>query len=148
MIIGTLTVPVHLHGLGSIKDKRKIVKSLIERLKSRFNASVSEIEALDNKRLAVIGIAVVSNEGRFVEEQMDTIVQFIQQDGRFDDTSVWVEGERRLVTLKGCVQSQAQSEALEKAVWLVDDVMGVINLLQVGTDAAAARYPLALPQKP
>ncbi|HPY78145.1 MAG TPA: DUF503 domain-containing protein [Anaerohalosphaeraceae bacterium] len=83
MIIGTLTVPVHLHGLGSIKDKRKIVKSLIERLKSRFNASVSEIEALDNKRLAVIGIAVVSNEGRFVEEQMDTIVQFIQQDGRF-----------------------------------------------------------------
>jgi len=46
------------------------------------------------------------------------------------------------------VQSQAQSEALEKAVWLVDDVMGVINLLQVGTDAAAARYPLAVPQKP
>ena len=74
--------------------------------------------------------------------------RYIQQDGRFDDTSVWVVGERRLVTLKGCVQSQAQSDALEKAVWLVDDVMGVINLLQVGTDAAAARYPLAVPQKP
>ena len=56
--------------------------------------------------------------------------RYIQQDGRFDDTSVWVLGERRLVTLKGCVQSQAQSDALEKAVWLVDDVMGVINLLQ------------------
>ena len=72
----------------------------------------------------------------------------IREDGRFGDTSVWVLGERRLVTLKGCVQSQAQSDALEKAVWLVDDVMGVINLLQVGTDAAAARYLLALPQKP
>ncbi len=83
MVIGTLTVPVHLHGLGSIKDKRRIVKSLVERLRSRFNASVSEVDALDNKRLAVIGIAVVSNEGRFVEEQLDTIVRFIQQDGRF-----------------------------------------------------------------
>jgi uncharacterized protein YlxP (DUF503 family) len=83
MVIGTLTVPVHLHGLGSIKDKRRIVKSLVERLRSRFNASVSEVDALDNKRLAIIGIAVVSNEGRFVEEQMDTIVSFIQQDGRF-----------------------------------------------------------------
>jgi hypothetical protein len=42
------------------------------------------------------------------------------------------------------VQSQAQSEALEKAVWLVDDVMGVINLLQVGTARDNLRYP-ALP---
>ena len=81
-------------------------------------------------------------------EIIPRVQRYIQQDGRFDDTSVWVLGERRLVTLKGCVQSQAQSDALEKAVWLVDDVMGVINLLQVGTDAAAARYPLAVPQKP
>lgn len=83
MIVGILTVPIHLHGLGSIKDKRKIVKSIIERLRSRFNASVSETDAQDNKRLAIIAIAVVSNESRFVEEQLDTIVHFIQQDGRF-----------------------------------------------------------------
>lgn len=78
-------------------------------------------------------------------EIIPRVQQYIRQDGRFDDTSVWVLGERRLVTLQGCVQSQAQSDALEKAVWLVDDVMGVINLLQVGTDAAAARYPLLRP---
>ena len=51
-------------------------------------------------------------------------------------------GERRLVTLMGCVQSQTQSAALEKAVWLVDDVMGVINLLQVGTARDGVRYPV------
>ena len=83
MVIGTLTVPMHLHGLGSLKDKRKIVKSLIERLRSRFNASVSEVAAQDNKRLAVIGIAVVTNEGPFLQQQLDTIVNFIRQDGRF-----------------------------------------------------------------
>ena len=68
---------------------------------------------------------------------------YIREDGRFADTSVWVLGERRLVTLMGCVQSAEQARALEKAVELVDDVMGVINLLQVGTERGAARYPLA-----
>ena len=45
----------------------------------------------------------------------------------------------------GCVQSAEQAQALEKAVELVDDVMGAVNLLQVGTDPGAARYPLAEP---
>jgi hypothetical protein len=68
----------------------------------------------------------------------------IQQDGRFNDTSVWVLGERRLVTLTGCVQTPEQSAAIEKAVGLVDDVMGVINLMGVGT-AEKPRYKVALP---
>jgi hypothetical protein len=83
MIVGTMTVPIHLHGLGSLKDKRRIVKSVIERLRSRFNVSVSEVAAQDNKRIALIGIAVVSNESRFVEEQIDQITAFIREDGRF-----------------------------------------------------------------
>jgi len=58
---------------------------------------------------------------------------YLRQDGRFNDTSLWVLGERRLVTLKGCVQSQEQALAMERAVLLVDDVMGVINQLMVGT---------------
>ncbi len=95
-----------------------------------------------------VGRCRLPNSYLYDAEIIPRVQRYIQQDGRFDDTSVWVLGERRLVTLQGCVQSQAQSDALEKAVWLVDDVMGVINLLQVGTDAAAARYPLAVPQKP
>ena len=54
-------------------------------------------------------------------------------DGRFDDTTVWVLGERRIVTLMGCVRTKEQSEQMEKAVMLVDDVMGVVNQLMVGT---------------
>ena len=76
-------------------------------------------------------------------EIIPRVQRYIREEGRFDDTSVWVLGERRLVTLMGCVQSAEQAQALEKAVELVDDVMGVINLLQVGTERSAARYPLA-----
>ena len=92
-----------------------------------------------------VGRCRLPNSYLYDAEIIPRVQRYIQQDGRFDDTSVWVLGERRLVTLKGCVQSQAQSDALEKAVWLVDDVMGVINLLQVGTARGAARYPLAVP---
>ena len=83
MIIGTASVHIHLHGMGSLKDKRKIVKSLIGRLQSRFNFSVSEIDAHDNKAKAIIGLSVVSNDGNFVQEQLDKVISFIQQDGRF-----------------------------------------------------------------
>ena len=83
MIIGTLTIQMHLHGVGSLKDKRKIVKSLIGRLKSRFNFSVAEVDANDSKSLAIIGLATVSNDHTFIEKNLDTVLNFINGDSRF-----------------------------------------------------------------
>jgi hypothetical protein len=73
------------------------------------------------------------NSYLYDKEIIPRVQQYLRLDGRFNDSSVWLLGERRLVTLMGCVASRDQLEALEKAVWLVDDVMGVINLLMVGT---------------
>lgn len=78
-----MTAQLHLHGIYSLKDKRSVVKSLVERLKSRFNVSVSEVDHNDSKLTAVIGMATVSNEGRFVNEQFDKIISFMRNDGRF-----------------------------------------------------------------
>ncbi|MCI0498329.1 MAG: DUF503 domain-containing protein [Planctomycetales bacterium] len=83
MLVGLLTIHIHLAGIDSLKDKRKIIKSAVERLRSRFNASVAEIEAQDSKRLAVVGIACVSNDGSHLDEQLDKITEFIVHDGRF-----------------------------------------------------------------
>jgi len=83
MIVGVLTAQLHLQGVSSLKEKRSIVKSLIGRLKSRFNVSVSEVDHQDSKTSAVIGVAVVSNNGRFVNEQLDKIIDFMHKDGRF-----------------------------------------------------------------
>jgi hypothetical protein len=83
MIVGVMTAHLNLPGLASLKDKRSIVKSLIGRLQSRFNISVSEIDHQDNKTIAIIGIAVVSNDSRFVNEQLDGILNFMRGDGRF-----------------------------------------------------------------
>lgn len=83
MLVGVLKVQIHLHGIGSLKDKRKIVKSVIGRVKSRFNFSVSEVESHDSKAQAVIGFAAVSNDSVFINQQIDTVLNFIQADGRF-----------------------------------------------------------------
>ena len=83
MQVGVLEITIHLNGIGSLKDKRKIVKSLIERVKSRYNFSVAEVHAQDSKSIAVIGMATVSNEGRHIETQMDKVLDFVRADGRF-----------------------------------------------------------------
>lgn len=92
-----------------------------------------------------VGRCRLPNSYLYDAEIIPRVQLYLREDGRFGDTSVWVLGERRLVTLMGCVQSQEQAEAMEKAVGLVDDVMGVVNLLQVGTVRGAARYPIAGP---
>ncbi|MBE7938996.1 MULTISPECIES: BON domain-containing protein [Ramlibacter] len=74
-------------------------------------------------------------------EIVPRVVQFIREDGRFAGTSVWVLGERRIVTLSGCVASPAQAQALVEAVRQVDDVMNVVDLLGVGTQQPP-RYPV------
>ncbi len=83
MLVGVMQVHMHMSGLGSLKDKRSIVKGLIGRLQSRFNVSVSEVEHQDSKMTAVIGLAVVSNDARFIDQQLDAILNFMRNDGRF-----------------------------------------------------------------
>jgi hypothetical protein len=65
------------------------------------------------------------------EEIIPRVKKAILADARFADTSVWIEGQRRWVWLKGCVQSQEQSAALEQLVRNIDDVEAVINQLAV-----------------
>jgi uncharacterized protein YlxP (DUF503 family) len=83
MIVGVLTAHIHMHGITSLKQKRGIVKSLIGRLQSRFNVAVAEVDAHDNKSYAVIGMTTVANETGFVDRQLDTVISFMNKDGRF-----------------------------------------------------------------
>lgn len=83
MFVGVMTAQLCMQGIGSLKDKRTIVKGLAGRLKSRFNISIAEVDHQDSKTVAVIGIAVVSNDARFIDQQLDAIVSFMRNDGRF-----------------------------------------------------------------
>ena len=83
MLVGVVTITINLPGIQSLKQKRSIVKSLIERLKNRFNFSVAEVAANDSKLQAVIGMATVSNDGKHIESQIDKVNEFVHADPRF-----------------------------------------------------------------
>jgi uncharacterized protein len=77
MPIALVTVRLRLPS-RTLKEKRTIVKSVVERLRNRFNASVAELDDLDDPAVATIGAAVVSNEGRHADEQAQSIVAAIE----------------------------------------------------------------------
>ena len=73
------------------------------------------------------------------------VVKAITTAGTFDDTTVWVEGQRRWVWLKGCVSTPEQATELERMVRLIDDVEAVIPQLIVGTTMPAGKPAYRLP---
>jgi uncharacterized protein YlxP (DUF503 family) len=83
MQVGVMKAQMFLPGVSSLKEKRHIVKAVIGRLQSRFNVSVSEVEHQDSHTSAVLGMAIVSNERAFVDQQLDAILHFMRNDGRF-----------------------------------------------------------------
>jgi len=57
----------------SLKDKRQQIKSLKDKLSSRFNASVAEVDALDNWQLAVLALCMVSNDKSYLDKQYSLV---------------------------------------------------------------------------
>ena len=88
MVVGILSVEMYLGDLFSLKDKRQVVKSIIQKIKNRYNVSIAEVDMLDDKRRAVIGMACVSNSSDHVNQQLDHILDFMESDGRFAVESV------------------------------------------------------------
>lgn len=82
MVIGVCRIILSIDEVYSLKEKRHIVKSIIERLKSRYNASVAEVDLNDKWKNAVIGIACVSNEVGHADSMMANMVNFVENDGR------------------------------------------------------------------
>ena len=60
--IGILTLHLHLPGCSSLKDKRRVIKSLIAKIQNKFKLSVAEIGHLDVWQDSQIAVAVVSND--------------------------------------------------------------------------------------
>lgn len=62
----------------TLKDKRQIVRSLLDQARRRFNVSISEVDALDVHQRIVLGLAVVSNSLAHAQASLDEVVRFIE----------------------------------------------------------------------
>ncbi|HHT47135.1 MAG TPA: DUF503 domain-containing protein [Firmicutes bacterium] len=82
MFVGICKLELHLMEGNSLKEKRQVIRSIIERLKNRFNISIAEVGDLDVIRRSSIGFTVVSNEKTYIERLMGKVINFIDSDVR------------------------------------------------------------------
>lgn len=73
MVVGILTVRLAIFESTSLKDKRRVVKSLKDRLAGRHNVSIAEVDDLDHRQAATLGLAMISNDAAFVRSCLQKI---------------------------------------------------------------------------
>jgi uncharacterized protein YlxP (DUF503 family) len=78
MFVGVLRLTLHLPEPGSLKSKRHLLRSAIDRVKARFNVSIAEVAENDLWQKSVVGVAAVGNDQAFVNETLDKVAGFVQ----------------------------------------------------------------------
>ncbi len=81
MVVGTGKIKFKLYGVGSLKEKRKILKSIINRIKNQFNVSIAETEYNDSHLWAQIGFSIVGNDARVVNSKVDKVLNLADKIG-------------------------------------------------------------------
>ena len=78
MMIGILSISLHIPGSQSLKDKRQVIKSVIERTRNKFNVAAAEIGDNDLWQRAVLGFVFIGNEKKIVNQMIDKVLNFIR----------------------------------------------------------------------
>ena len=77
MFVGVLRLTLFLPEPGSLKSKRHLLRSALDRVKAKFNVSAAEVGANDLWQRAVVGVAAVGNDHAFVNETLDKVADFV-----------------------------------------------------------------------
>ena len=80
--VGLLTVDLFVPEAMSLKDKRQVIRSILDRAAARFNVSVAEIDRLDNKRRASLAFACVANETARVRKVLGSVLRLVEDELR------------------------------------------------------------------
>ena len=93
MVVSMMQFVIEIPDADSIKDKRRVVKSIKDRLRHKYRLSVSEVDLLDSRSFSQIGAAVVSNSRQFGESVLQKAIRLVENevDGRLHDYSIHTE---------------------------------------------------------
>lgn len=78
MVVGTCELVFQLPENRSLKGKRQVSRSIVERIRSRFNVSVAEVADLDQWQMLAIGVTCATNDSRHANEIMSKVVDFVE----------------------------------------------------------------------
>ena len=79
MVIGCCSVKFHLHGNNSLKGKRRVLRTLKDRLKNNFNVSVAEVGAQDVWQSIHLGISVVGTDKPYIDGLLSKVIDAIDR---------------------------------------------------------------------
>ena len=79
MNVGILQVELMIAGAQSLKDKRHVVKSVVDRLRASFNVSAAEVDHQDLHQRAMLGFAAVSNDAAYVRGLLQQVLNHLQR---------------------------------------------------------------------
>lgn len=79
MILGSCRLTLYLPAVHSLKEKRSVIKSVLQRLRNEFNVSTAEVDAQDLHQRGVIGVACVSGSASYIEGQLDAVVRWVEE---------------------------------------------------------------------
>ena len=78
MIVGVCKVELYIPESNSLKAKRKVIKSLKDRVKKKFNVSIAEVELQNLWQRAILGVATVSNDKKQVDATFSKVISFME----------------------------------------------------------------------
>lgn len=91
MVVGIMKIRLYTSEPRSLKDKRHIIKSLLDRLKNKFNIAAAETGLMDSWNNSEIGVVCVSNESSHADGMMASVINFIECNGFVEITDYTTE---------------------------------------------------------
>ena len=88
MYIESAKLTFYIPHAASLKNKRQVCRSLIDKTRQKFNASVAEVDAQDLHQTLIIGVAVVSGDAAHARRSLDEIVRYMEEHAEAELTGV------------------------------------------------------------
>jgi len=81
VVIGALTLTMHVPESQSLKDKRQVISSLLARVRRQFNVAAAEVGDQDTWQLATLAVVCVSSDRRHADEMCQKVLRWVEEDG-------------------------------------------------------------------
>lgn len=91
IVVGLCTLDLAIPEANSLKDKRSVLKSILEGMRNKFNVSAAEVEHQDTWRRATVAITCVSNSQPFTNQVLNKVLDWVEANPRVSVTNVELE---------------------------------------------------------
>ena len=91
MYIGILEIKIRVYDSYSLKDKRKVLRSIFDKVDHRFNVSFAEVDYQDIHNLSLLGFSCVSGSHGYAKETIDSLVEYLHEDFNYEILEYYID---------------------------------------------------------